>query len=254
VRFLPCELDRERYRSIAQDGAQPSSESRFERGECHFLIGALAGWETFDYRSAAIQGRLKGDGRTAGAYTGWKLTSNLRFDAAFAYSGIGYDGTAGTAAGSFAGNRWLASGGLTGSFETYGLKIEPSARVYTLWEREKAYVDSLGTMQAQRTFSTGRASGGIKVTYPFAWTESIALAPYAGLYGDYYFNTDDAAAIGAASIQPVFDGWSARATLGIAAQFAGGGQFTVGAERSGIGGNFGLWTYRARASIPFGAR
>jgi len=254
MRFLPCELNRERYRSTAQDGAQPSPDSRFERGECRFLIGVLAGWETFGYRSDAIQGRLKGDGWTAGAYTGWKLTSNLRFDAAFAYSGIGYDGTAGTAAGSFAGNRWLASGGLTGSFETYGLKIEPSARVYTLWEREKAYVDSLGTMQAQRTFSTGRASGGIKVTYPFAWTESIALAPYAGLYGDYYFNTDDAAAIGAASIQPVFDGWSARATLGIAAQFAGGGQFTVGAERSGIGGNFGLWTYRARASIPFGAR
>ena len=220
----------------------------------NFLVGVLAGWETFDYRSDAIQGRLKGDGWTAGAYAGWKLTSNLRFDAAFAYSGIGYDGTAGTASGSFAGNRWLASGGVTGNFETYGLKIEPSARVYALWEREKAYVDSLGTLQAQRTFSTGRASGGVKVAYPFAWTESITLSPYAGLYGDYYFNTDDANVVGAAAILPVFDGWSARAVAGIGAQFAEGGQFTVGAERSGIGGNFGLWTYRARASIPFGAR
>jgi Autotransporter beta-domain/IPT/TIG domain/Putative Ig domain len=220
----------------------------------NFLVGVLGGWETFDYRSDAIQGRLKGDGWTAGAYTGLKLTSNLRFDAAFAYSGIGYDGTAGTAAGSFAGNRWLASGGLNGSFETYGLKVEPSARVYALWEREKAYVDSLGTMQAQRTFSTGRASGGAKIAYPFAWTESITLTPYAGLYGDYYFNTDDAQAVGAGAILPVFDGWSARAIVGIAAQFAGGGQLSVGGERSGIGGNFGLWTYRARASIPFGAR
>ena len=27
----------------------------------------------------------------------------------------------------------------------------------------------------------------------------------------------------------------------------------VGGERGGIGGHFGLWTYRARASVPFGA-
>ena len=116
-----------------------------------FLIGVLAGWEAFDYRSDALQGRLKGDGWTAGAYAGWKLTSSLRFDAAFAYSGIGYDGTAGTASGAFAGNRWLGSAGLTGNFQSYGLMIEPSARVYALWERENAYTNSLGTLQAQRT-------------------------------------------------------------------------------------------------------
>jgi len=219
-----------------------------------FLVGALAGWETFDYRSDPIQGRLKGDGWTVGAYSGWKPTSSLRFDAAVAYSGIGYDGTAGTASGSFAGSRFLASGGLTGSFESYGLLIEPSARVYALWEREKAYVDSLGTLLPERTFSTGRASGGVKVAYPLAWSEAVTLSPYAGLYGDYYFNTDDALIAGAAAVQPVFDGWSARAMLGVGAQFAGGGQFSIGGERSGLGGNFGIWTYRARASIPFAAQ
>jgi hypothetical protein len=134
------------------------------------------------------------------------------------------------------------------------LRIEPSARVYALWEQESAYVDTLGTLQAQRTFSTGRASGGVKVAYPFAWTSTITLAPYAGLYGDYYFNTDDAQVAGAGAILPVFDGWSARVIVGVAAQFAEGGQLTLGGERSGISGNFGLRTYRARASIPFSAR
>jgi len=79
---------------------------------------------------------------------------------------------------------------------------------------------------------TGRASGGVKVAYP-SWTESITLAPYVGLYGDYYFNTGDANVAGAAAILPVFDGWSARAIAGIGIQFSDGGQFTVGAERSG---------------------
>jgi hypothetical protein len=46
----------------------------------------------------------------------------------------------------------------------------------------------------------------------------------------------------------------ARATGGLTTKFGNGAQVAVGAERAGIGGNFGLWTYRARASVPFGAQ
>ena len=222
----------------------------------NFLVGVLGGYETFDYRSEALSGRLRGDGWTVGAYAGWRLSSNVRMDAAVAYSGIGYDGTAGTASGTFAGNRLLASGGITGTYGAYGFRIEPSARVYALWEHENAYTDTLGTLQAARDFSTGRASGGAKVVYPFAWSD-IVFAPYAGLYADYYFNTDSAGPLavvpGAIPTGLAFDGWSARATGGLTASFNGGAQLTVGAERSGIGGNVGVWVYRARGSIPFAA-
>jgi uncharacterized repeat protein (TIGR01451 family) len=223
----------------------------------NFLIGALGGYESFDYRSDALFGRLKGDGWTVGGYLGWKLTNEIQFDAAAGYSGIGYNGTAGMAAGNFAGNRWMVTGGLTGAYNALGLRIEPSARVYALWEHENAYTDTLGTLQAARDFSTGRASGGVKVIYPFAWTETVALAPYAGLYGDYYFNTDNAApVIGLAGLPGglVFDGFSARAVGGLGATFGGGAQVTVGFERSGLGGSFALWVYRARASVPFSAQ
>jgi uncharacterized repeat protein (TIGR01451 family) len=223
----------------------------------NFLIGALGGYETFDYRSDALFGRLKGDGWTVGAYLGWKITDGIRFDAAAGYSGIGYNGTAGSAAGTFAGNRWMVSGGLTGTYSVFGFGIEPSARVYALWEHENAYTDTLGTLQAARDFSTGRASAGVKVIYPFAWTDTVTFAPYAGLYGDYYFNTDNAApVIGLAGLPGglVFDGFSARAIGGLGATFGGGAQVTVGFERSGLGGDFALWVYRARASVPFSAQ
>jgi outer membrane autotransporter protein len=225
----------------------------------NFLVGVLGGYETFDYRSDSLQGRLKGDGWTVGSYLGWRISQNVRFDAAAAYSGIGYDGTAGTATGSFGGHRFLLSSGLTGTYERYGFRIEPSGRVYALWEREDAYTDSLGTQQADRKFSTGRASAGVKVAYPLAWMANAEIAPYAGLYGDYYFNTDSAGApvVGPAVPVPaifVLDGWSARAVGGVTARFTGGAQISVGAERGGIGGDFALWTYRARASIPFSAR
>jgi len=224
----------------------------------NFLVGVLGGYETFDYRSDALEGRLKGDGWTVGSYLGWMLTSHLRFDAAVTYSGIGYDGSAGTAAANFAGHRLLASGGITGTYESYGWQIEPSARLYAIWEHEDAYTDTLGTSDAARDFSTGRASGGVKLTYPVAWSPTVQLAPYVGVYGDYYFNADtaDATAIVSSSIPiaVVLDGWSARATGGLTARFAGGAQVSVGGERSGIGSGFSLWTYRATASVPFAAQ
>jgi hypothetical protein len=166
----------------------------------NFLIGVLGGYETFDYRSDALLGRLKGDGWTVGSYVGWMITTGIRFDAAVAYSGIGYDGSAGTASGSFAGNRWLVASGLTGTYQTYGIRIEPSARIYALWEHENAYTDTLGTLQTARDFATGRASGGVKVSYPVAWSATTSLAPYFGVYGDYYFNSDSAGAPAAAAI------------------------------------------------------
>jgi Bacterial Ig-like domain (group 3)/Autotransporter beta-domain len=220
----------------------------------NFLVGVLGGYETFDYRSDALQGHLTGDGWTVGSYLGWKITQSIRFDAAVAYSGIGYDGTAGTASGNFGGDRLMISSGLTGNYRGFGLDIEPSARVYALWEHENAYTDSLGTAQAERDFSTGRASAGVKVAYPIAWSSTVALAPYLGLYGDYYFNSDNATAALAQSGLPgavVLEGFSARAIGGVTAKFAGGGQIALGTEYSGIGGNASIWIYRARASVPF---
>ena len=223
----------------------------------NFLVGVLGGYETFDYRSDALQGRLTGDGWTVGTYLGWRLAPNLRFDASAAYSGIGYSGSAGTASGSFGGQRVYLASGLTGTYESRGFLIEPSARLYALWEHENSYVDTLGTQQASLDLSTGRASGGVKVAYPIAWLSNAAeISPYLGLYGDYYFNGTTGAALPGAVIPPVFvlDGWSARATGGVTARFANGGQVSIGGERSGIGGNFALWTYRARASLPFSAQ
>ncbi|MCK9914034.1 Ig-like domain repeat protein [Microbacteriaceae bacterium K1510] len=222
----------------------------------NFLVGALVGYETFDYRSDALSGRLKGDGWTVGSYLGWRFAPGLRFDAAAAYSGIGYDGTAGTATGNFSGHRWLVSSGLTGNYKTYGFDIEPSAKFYALWERQNAYTDSLGTPQADHAFFTGRASAGMKLSYPWLTNAAVMLAPYAGFYADYYFTGDDAAALALAGTEPLastplLDGWSARATGGLAARLGNEATVALGAELGGIGSTVQTWTFRGRASLPF---
>jgi hypothetical protein len=216
----------------------------------NFLVGALGGYEHFDYSSQAFNGVLKGDGWTTGAYLGWLLAPRLRFDAGAAWSDIMADDTSGAATGSFTGSRWLATTGLTGAYQIDRVFLEPSARVYALWEHENGYTDSLGTFQADRNFSNGRASVGAKVSYPFAWTGTIALTPYAGLYGDYYFSRDDALAAGLTTV-PLLQGFSARGTGGVTATFDGGVQVSAGGELGGIGSDTRIWTWRLRGSVPF---
>ena len=221
-----------------------------------FLIGALGGYEIFDYRSDVLNGHLKGTGWTLGSYLGWKFAPGLRFDVGTAYSGIVYNGTAGTALATFSGHRWLAASGVTGTYMALGLEIKPSAKLYALWEQENAYTDSLATRQADRSFFTGRASTGVKVSYPWLYSATIELTPYAGLYADYYFTGDSAAAVALAGAQPLgsvpfLEGWSARATTGLAARFGHGAIVAIGAELGGVGGNLKRWTFSGRVSAPF---
>ncbi len=215
-----------------------------------FVVGVLGGYEHFDYSSLAFNSVLKGGGWTVGTYLGWKLTSNLRFDAGGGWGTITGNDTAGTATGQFTGTHWLASAGLTGTYPWEGFVFEPSTRVFALWEREKAFTDSLGTLQPAHNFETGRASGGLKVEYPFAWTSSVALSPYGGLYADYYFSKDDAQSAGLTTV-PLLQGWSARATGGFTATFAGGATLGAGGEFGGLGSATHIWTWTARGRIPF---
>jgi autotransporter-like protein len=217
----------------------------------NLVVGVLGGYEHFDYSSQAFNGVLKGEGWTAGAFLGWKLSSNIRFDAGAAWSDLLANGVSGTASGNFLGTRWLVNGGFTGTYSWQKFVLEPSARVFALWEHDNAFTDSLGTAQPAHNFETGRASAGMKAVYPLAWTTSVvALSPYAGLYADYYFSRDDAQTAGLTTV-PLLQGFSARATGGVTASFAGGATLGAGGEFGGIGSANHIWTWTARGRVPF---
>jgi hypothetical protein len=212
------------------------------------VAGGFGGYESFGYDVNSLNGHLRGDGWTIGGYAGWRFLPGIRLDAGIAQSSIAYEGTAGSAVGSFAGSRTLFTTALTGLYRVVpGLELEPSARVYTLWEKENAYADSLGTNQSGRSFSSGRASVGAKLTYRWTLSET-AVAPFAGIYADNYFNKDDAAL---ASIPATMQGSSARVVGGVAVTTGYGLKFSSAAELGGLGGNFTSWSFRARGAVPF---
>jgi hypothetical protein len=83
-----------------------------------------------------------------------------------------------------------------------------------------------------------------------AWSSTVNLVPYAGLYSDYYFSRDDAIDTGLTTV-PLLQGWSARATGGLSMTFVRGAQLSAGGEYGGIGGNTHIWTWRMSGSVPF---
>jgi hypothetical protein len=215
------------------------------------LAGVFTGYEHFNYTVESLSGKLSGDGGTVGAYAAYRFAPHWRVDGALGWSDVAYGARAGTAAGSFTGSRWLATGALTGDYRYGAFVLEPSARIYALWESENAYTDSLGTLQAARNFSEGRVAAGGKVIYPWQATSDLLVSPYVGLYGDYRFSSDTALPVGIAFVG-IKDGWSERVTGGLTMKSGlAGPSLSLGAELGGLGAGYDLWSANARMNWPF---
>ncbi len=212
------------------------------------VVGAFAGYENFNYDIASLTGNLKGNGGTIGSYAGWQVTPTLRWKGMIGWTGLGYDASAGTAAGSFDGSRWLVSTGLTGSHRVAAFILEPSVDVFALWEHQTGYTDTLGALHDARNFSTGRVALGGRALAPMpGWS---GVTPYLGFYGDWRFSTNNSVPVGVAFVG-LSDGWSGRVTGGVNVPIAGGGTVALGGEYGGLGANYGVWTANARLNWPF---
>src|SRR5262249_46378733 len=79
---------------------------------------------------------------------------------------------------------------------------------------------------------------------------SEALAPYAGLYADYYFSRDDGPTDNLTTLL-LLQGWSARVTGSVTATLAGGASLGAGGELGGIGSVNHIWSWTVRGRLPF---
>lgn len=214
------------------------------------IVGGFGGYEKLDFDQDAIAGKLDGRGGTAGAYFGWMLDRKIRLDGAVAHTWLDYDATAGTASGDFAGRRWLGLARLSGDEASGRWTFTPSAEVFWLHETQGAYTDSLGTAQAKDSFTNGRADVGIQAAYAIPLSPSTVLAPYAGIYADYYFGMDDGGT--AVSVLGIGDGWAARATGGLTLTGIEGWSLAFGAEAGNLGGEGSeFWTGRLGGAVRF---
>lgn len=213
------------------------------------LVGVVVGYENFKYDVASLGATIKGDGETVGGYFAKKF-GNLRFDAAVAWSNVDYSASAGAANGSFVGSRWLFSTGLTGTYGYGAYLLEPSAKIFVLRESQSEWTDSLGVLQASRKFTAGRSAFGSQIGRQFQLANGWTATPYAGLYADWRFSSDNAVPT-ATPVANISNGWSGRVTAGISTQVRNGVLVVLGSELGGLGTDYKIWSGNVRAVVPF---
>lgn len=171
-------------------------------------------------------GRLEGEGYTAGTYAGARM-GNVMTDLTLAYTPAGYGLEAGVAEGSFDASRILVSDGLNGMFDLAGFEVRPSARLYVRWETQDAWTDTLGGDHDEREFLTARISLGGAISRALPIGDDVALVPSIGAYADYQGTWDSAAGDSTAL--------SGRATAGVAIEAGGSASVGVDGEVRGLG-------------------
>jgi hypothetical protein len=140
--------------------------------------------------------------------------------------------------------------GICGIYRVGGYVLEPSARIYALWEGDHAFTDTLGVAQASRNFSEGRVSTGAKALYRWQIAPDVVMSPYAGAYGDFRFSSDSALPVGAPFVG-IKDGWSARVTSGLAFTFRNSATVSLSGELGGLGAGYDIWSANAKVMWPF---
>lgn len=201
------------------------------------VAGLVVGREFFRYTSTAPSGLLTGNGLSAGAYTGWRFSTNGTLDAALVWTGLGYDITSGAATGHFDASRWLLTSGLTGDFElTETLTVSPSARVYALWEGQESWTDSLATVHAARAFSNGTITAGNTFSGRWMLLDDMTVRPYFGTFADYRFDYDGTTTSST---------FAARLTGGVKLDLSGTAAVDIGGELSGLGSAQRTWSLNA---------
>ncbi len=140
--------------------------------------------------------------------------------------------------------------GLTGNRKLGAFSVQPSAKLYVLREMQKAWIDTLGTLQAARTFISGRTALGAQVARPWATANGWTVSPYAGLYADWRFSSENALPTGS-PVANIKDGWSARVTSGLSATASRGATIALGGELGGLGSTYKIWSGNVTAAVPF---
>ena len=92
-----------------------------------------------------------------------------------------------------------------------------------------------------------------KIARAFDLPDGARISPFAGLFADYRFMSDNAIPTG----QPVVgiaNGWSGRVTSGGVYSNARGAGISVEGELGGLGAGYKIWSGKLRGSMPFSPR
>ncbi|MGL4405734.1 MAG: autotransporter outer membrane beta-barrel domain-containing protein, partial [Notoacmeibacter sp.] len=210
------------------------------------VLGVFGGYETMDFADAA-NASFGGQGMTSGVYAAWRPSMGLRFEGQLAATKLDYDASAGGVKAAFNANRFMASVGVTGSTQFGAFTIEPSLKASSLWQSQNAYTDSVGTMQAARSFNTSQIAAGLKASTTIDLSDGKSFSPYAAVTADWRYSSGDTTAT-----LKAMDNLSASFNAGFNAKVNANTTLNLDGTVSGLGlDDFKIWSIKAKLGVGF---
>lgn len=157
------------------------------------LAGLAFGYENVDFTTTFNTGKYKDEGETLSPYLAFTLSRNWTVDGAVSYSWLSYDSrrtdTSGSVfSSSFKGNRFAASGTMTGNFVVgENWRLQSKTQLLYSFEHQDSYVESSLAAVDANAFALGRLSTGGKFGY-----DINGVLPYVKAMAEWDFRTPPA--------------------------------------------------------------
>lgn len=186
-------------------------------------------------------GSASGKGWLAGPYATLRLTEGLYLDL---LGGVGQSHNSispdGTYTDTFSANRWLASGSLSGQWQSGDWTISPTATLSYFQSTSGTYVDSLGVAIPSVTGGMGQLALGPTIAYRFELGDGLTVNTRVALDGVFRLTqTKDAAAVA----------FHTRLNAGFNIATPGGASFGLSGGLDGLGGGTNVQSGSGKLSL-----
>ncbi len=215
------------------------------------LIGVLGQFDWSSDEDDTNNTDIDGRGWMVGPYVVARVHQNLIFDGRTAWGRSNNDVSPDrTYTDSFATDRWLVKGTLTGDFDYGSWHFAPHVGMIYFEEVQEGYTDSNGLAIGSQTVSLGRVTFGPKVSTNFQAGGGMVVSPHIGFKGIWDF--DNAAVVDVATgIATGSDDLRGRVEGGMTIQVPGGVSLSGEGFYDGIGADdFRAYGGGAKLTVP----
>lgn len=195
------------------------------------VIGLIGGFETADFDTALLGGRLETEGFGVGAYGGYAVTDVIVVDAMALYTWVDNDFADRLRSASYDSERLQLAANVTAYLREERLSFRPKLGVAWSLDEQEAYRDTLRIPSPETEVETFSVSAGAQVGYTFFLDGGRTIEPWLGAAAVFEDSSSDPSPAAGSDELEQFD---VRLSAGLNAQLAERLSFTLNADVSGL--------------------
>lgn len=215
------------------------------------LIGGIVQLDWANEKNSATNSKAEGNGWMIGPYlAGRAPDQNLFFETRAAWGrSQNTVSPIGTYTDKFETERWMVSAKVNGSYDLNEYIVEPTASLAWFREKQKAYTDSLNSLQPSQTISLGEFRFGPKIKRTYDLGDGDFVTPTVGISGVVNFDVNNNAASQGFALSN--RDLRARFDIGLSKTQANGTTLSFSSFYDGLGvSNYDAWGGSFKLTLP----